>query len=366
MNRPTRLAVALCLGLCLGGLLAACNADRESAAPPATAPPTTLPAPQAVAPLSGSEASELGGHDPYPAPPQSGGSPGLERTMVLDLEALDRAPIASRAAYAELEIGMSLQEVVGVLGAAGAALIRYSTQQHENAMYAWRLEDEPDNAIALQIMERELSDKSIQSVASLHSMLAATEQASFGNLDAFRLSEEESAALITSLEDIPRVPRETAEALPRVSTYEEAAAALGTEGRELMRMQMVDGESSSFVWPIEGQEDSVLHLRFTAGEPASQEMQSVSSLRSLVYEDPLSPSAGSAPVTLDGYRRLQMGMSYEEAVAILASEGMQTFQREGLGHPSAGFVWRGEAPGSTLRASFVENDLGAKAQLGLR
>lgn len=59
-------------------------------------------------------------------------------------------------------------------------------------------------------------------------------------------------------------------------------------------------------------------------------------------------------------------MTYEETVAIIGSEGELTSQVDIAGYDTKMYIWHGESTGANANATFQNNALVSKAQIGLK
>jgi len=93
---------------------------------------------------------------------------------------------------------------------------------------------------------------------------------------------------------------------------------------------------------------------------------------SLVAPAPVDPTvppsvAVTTGVTLANFNRLQDGMSYDEAVAILGVEGRLLSQTDLAGIQTVMYSWTGEGSiGANMNAMFQNGKLISKAQFGLK
>lgn len=82
-----------------------------------------------------------------------------------------------------------------------------------------------------------------------------------------------------------------------------------------------------------------------------------------VQAEPLSEPLG---VTLAGYNKLQIGMSYDEVVRILGVDGVETFRSESGNLQMVSYSWRLERPFGSLLVIFRNGTLSSKSQFGLK
>lgn len=71
-------------------------------------------------------------------------------------------------------------------------------------------------------------------------------------------------------------------------------------------------------------------------------------------------------ITLDEYNKCETGMTYQEIVQIIGSEGEPMVESEFSGISSSAYVWYGnEITGANATMYFTDNKLTSKAQIGL-
>lgn len=76
--------------------------------------------------------------------------------------------------------------------------------------------------------------------------------------------------------------------------------------------------------------------------------------------------AGGSGVTLANFQALETGMSYEEVVQILGSEGTEMSRTDLAGIVSVMYMWEGEGMlGANMNAMFQNGELMSKSQFGL-
>ncbi|MDY3303292.1 MAG: DUF3862 domain-containing protein [Clostridia bacterium] len=66
------------------------------------------------------------------------------------------------------------------------------------------------------------------------------------------------------------------------------------------------------------------------------------------------------------FEALKTGMTYEETVAIIGSECELTSQVDIAGYDTKMYIWHGESAGANANATFQNNALVSKAQIGLK
>jgi hypothetical protein len=72
-------------------------------------------------------------------------------------------------------------------------------------------------------------------------------------------------------------------------------------------------------------------------------------------------------VTKENYDKLQTGMSYSQAVAILGCDGEELSSSEMGGFKTIMYMWTGSSwSGANMNAMFQNDELVSKAQIGLK
>lgn len=84
-----------------------------------------------------------------------------------------------------------------------------------------------------------------------------------------------------------------------------------------------------------------------------------------------SPSATVVPqkakgVTMEQFTTIKEGMTYEEVVAVLGSEGEVLSSNEVGGYKTVMYKWDGAAVMSNMNATFQNGKMMSKAQFGLK
>ena len=78
------------------------------------------------------------------------------------------------------------------------------------------------------------------------------------------------------------------------------------------------------------------------------------------------PTKKSTGVTMEQFTSLKTGMSYEEVVTILGSEGEELSSIDIEGYSTIMYMWNGSSFASNMNATFQNNKLISKAQFGLK
>lgn len=72
-------------------------------------------------------------------------------------------------------------------------------------------------------------------------------------------------------------------------------------------------------------------------------------------------------ITLDEFNQIQSGMTYEQVVEIVGSEGNPTVQSDGAGTSYQMYTWYGNGTaGSNANVTFLNGTVTSKAQIGLK
>lgn len=164
----------------------------------------------------------------------------------------------------------------------------------------------------------------------------------------------------------PSASREAYESVDAGMTYEEAVSALGSEGTEMMRMEMMGTESAAYVWSLDGEDGDMVLLTFMNGELLSKAIQGAAALSAMQSSESPLPADVKGAVTRAQYEQLETGMSYQQAVAILGSEGAETYEAAIADAGATAYTWRGAAgPHAMLTLIFQDDALTSKLQVGL-
>ncbi len=71
-------------------------------------------------------------------------------------------------------------------------------------------------------------------------------------------------------------------------------------------------------------------------------------------------------VTMEKFTSIKEGMTYEEVVKILGSEGEVTSSNELAGIKTVMYQWKGTTLGANMNATFQDSKMVSKAQFGLK
>lgn len=80
----------------------------------------------------------------------------------------------------------------------------------------------------------------------------------------------------------------------------------------------------------------------------------------------VSPKNNSSKVTLEQFNRLQEGMTYQEVVSILGSEGEILSSSDIAGYKTIMYMWEGNSLGGNMNAIFQNDKMISRAQFGLK
>ena len=78
-------------------------------------------------------------------------------------------------------------------------------------------------------------------------------------------------------------------------------------------------------------------------------------------------SEDSEYITLDEYNQIQAGITYDQVVEIIGSAGSPSAQSDGAGMSYQIYTWYGNGvAGSNANVTFINGEVSAKAQVGLK
>lgn len=91
------------------------------------------------------------------------------------------------------------------------------------------------------------------------------------------------------------------------------------------------------------------------------------SINDAVQKEVSGVSEDSEYITLDEFNEIQTGMTYEQVVAIIGSSGTPSVQTDGEGMSYQIYTWYGNGvAGSNANVTFINGEVSAKAQVGLK
>lgn len=137
--------------------------------------------------------------------------------------------------------------------------------------------------------------------------------------------------------------------------YEEVVKVLGAEGVETSNYSSGSFKTTTYKW--EGENYARITATFRNGELTTK-MQS-----NLKGAD--DKSAAAADLNMEKYGKLQNGISYKEAVAIIGSEGTQTSSSNIAKTTTTSYKWEGKKF-ERIFATFRDDKLTSKSQSNLK
>lgn len=137
--------------------------------------------------------------------------------------------------------------------------------------------------------------------------------------------------------------------------YEDAVKILGSEGVETSSFSSGTLKTVTYKW--EGEKYARITATFRNGELTSKIQSGLKSGNS--------ETTSSADLTLAKYNQIQNGMSYEEAVKIIGSEGTQTSSSNFGQIKVASYKWEGDKY-AKIFATFRDNKLASKSQSNVK
>lgn len=139
-------------------------------------------------------------------------------------------------------------------------------------------------------------------------------------------------------------------------TYEEVVKTIGFEGTETRSSEFGKIKVTSYKW--EGEKFQRIFATFRDGKLTSKSQTGLSSTTTV-------SNTGDADLTMDKYNQIKTGMSYEEIVKIIGSEGEESNSSTAGNFEIKTYTWKG--PKFTrIFATFRNNELSAKSQTGLK
>lgn len=138
--------------------------------------------------------------------------------------------------------------------------------------------------------------------------------------------------------------------------YDEVVKVLGSEGVETSSFSSGNLKTVTYKW--EGENYARITVTFRNDELTSKIQSSLKSANS-------SSSTTKADLTLAKYNQLNNGISYEEAVKIIGSEGTQSSSSNIGQIKIASYKWEGDKY-ARIFASFKDNKLTSKSQSNVK
>lgn len=132
-------------------------------------------------------------------------------------------------------------------------------------------------------------------------------------------------------------------------TYDEVKALFGEDGEEQSSSSAAGQEGTTYTW--ESDDFGAVSVVFVNDKVASKAQAGV--------------DTSDSAVTLKQYKKVKTGMTYKKVVKIFGSEGTENASSSAAGSTGKVYTWSGEATGSTVSITFVDNKVQSKAQVGL-
>lgn len=159
----------------------------------------------------------------------------------------------------------------------------------------------------------------------------------------------------TSSSDSGGLTMENYEKIKNGMTYDEVAELLGSKGEETRSSTIGKIELKSYKW--EGDNYKRIYVNFRDDEVNSKTQSGLSG--SAVTKD------GGADITMAKYEEIKTGMTYEEVVKVIGSEGEQSSNSKIGNTEISSYRWKG-ANYSNIFGTFRDNKLTSKSQNGLK
>ncbi len=189
------------------------------------------------------------------------------------------------------------------------------------------------------------------------SMLGKKEETNSGNTGPTNNAPKtESTASPSSDKVVAGLSLESFNKLQNGMKYEDAVKILGGEGVETSSFATGNLKTVTYKW--EGENYARITATFRNGELTSK---SQSSLKSAGGDT----TTAKADLTLAKYNQVQNGMTYDEVVKIVGSEGTQTSSSNSGQNKMASYKWEGEKF-ARIFATFRNEKLSSKSQSNLK
>lgn len=159
----------------------------------------------------------------------------------------------------------------------------------------------------------------------------------------------------TSSSDSGGLTMENYENIKNGMTYEEVVKLLGSNGEETRSSTIGKIELKSYKW--EGDDYKRIYVNFRDNKVNSKTQSGLAG--NSTAKD------GDADITMDKYNQLKNGISYQEAVKIIGSEGEQSSNSKIGSTEISSYRWKG-ANYSNIFATFNNDKLISKSQNGLK
>ncbi|MEZ5428141.1 MAG: DUF3862 domain-containing protein [Pyrinomonadaceae bacterium] len=138
-------------------------------------------------------------------------------------------------------------------------------------------------------------------------------------------------------------------------SYQEVVNILGSEGTETRSSESGNIKIVSYKW--EGDKFQRVFATFRDGKLTSKAQTGLSNTSTT--------KDGDADITMEKYNQIKTGMSYDEVVKIIGSEGEESNSTTVGKYELKTYIWKG-AEYSRIFATFRNNELSSKSQSRLR
>lgn len=166
---------------------------------------------------------------------------------------------------------------------------------------------------------------------------------------------ESTPTTTTSSSDSGALTMDNYDKIKNGMSYDEVVKIIGSSGTETRSSTIGKIELKSYKW--EGDKNQRVYVNFRDDKVNSKSQSGLSS--SSTSKD------GGADISMDKYNQIETGMSYEEIVKIIGSDGEQTRTSKIGNTEISSYRWRGEKY-SNIFATFKDNKLTSKSQSGLK
>jgi len=166
---------------------------------------------------------------------------------------------------------------------------------------------------------------------------------------------ESTPKTTTSSSDSGDLTMASYEKITNGMSYDDVVKLLGSKGEETRSSTIGKIELKSYKW--EGDNYKRIYVNFRDDKVNSKTQSGLSG--STLSKD------GNADLSMDKYNQIKNGMSYEEVVKIIGSEGEQSSNSKIGSTEISSYNWKG-ANYSRIFATFSGNKLTSKSQAGLK
>ncbi len=161
--------------------------------------------------------------------------------------------------------------------------------------------------------------------------------------------------ITTSSSDSGELTMANYEKITNDMTYDEVVKLLGSKGEETRSSTIGKIEMKSYKWEGDNYKRILVNFRDDKVNSKSQSGLSGSTLS----------KDGDANLSMDKYNQIKNGMSYEEVVKIIGSQGEQLSNSKAGSMEITSYNWKG-ANYSRIFATFSNNKLTSKSQASLK